>query len=92
MTTAHSPLHVLKTQAAYMARTLKAVARGETVIEDRGGKLALARLQDTVTFAVAMDDKILKIEMGWKTIQESSEAGLAEYIVKQMREARDGVQ
>ena len=43
-------------------------------------------------FAVAMDDKIFKIEMGWKTIQESSEAGLAEYIVKQMREARDGVQ
>ena len=34
----------------------------------------------------------IKIEMAWAMIRETSRAGIAEYILNQMREARDTVQ
>jgi len=43
-------------------------------------------------FTVAMDDKLIKITMTWKTIKETSEHGLAQYIYNQMRESKETVQ
>lgn len=92
MTTAQSPLRVLKAQAEKIAATLKAVERGENIAADPGGRIAAARGKESVLFAVVMDDKIIKIDMPWATIHATSEVGIAEYILKQMREVRDTVQ
>ena len=89
MTTAQSPLRILKAQANNIAKIVKAVERGENPMEDRGGKIAAARNRDSVKFGVVMDDKVLTIDMTWATIRDTSEVGIAEYILKQMREARD---
>jgi hypothetical protein len=85
MTTAKSPLRVVKNQADRIAAALKAAERGETIAHDPGGKIAAARSRDQVKFAIAMDDKIVSIEMPWATIRATSEVALSEYIVKQMR-------
>lgn len=87
MTTANSPLHRLKAQADNIATALKAAERGDKIAHDPGGKIAAARVKESVTFGVVMDDKILKIEMTWVTIRDTTEAGIAEFIVAQMREA-----
>lgn len=89
MTTAHSPLRVLKAQADKMAMILKAAERGDKIDVPYAAKIIEARARETVKFVVAMDDKWLKIEMPWATIKETSEAGISEYIVKQMRESRE---
>jgi hypothetical protein len=47
--------------------------------------------KDAVTFGVVMDDKIIKIEMEWATIRATSEAGISEYILNQMRDSRDPI-
>lgn len=92
MTTARSPLSALKAQSDRIAAALKAAERGESIVAfDPAGKIAAARSRDSVTFAVVMDDKILKIEMPWITIRDSSEHGISEYILKHMREARETV-
>jgi hypothetical protein len=85
MTTAQSPIHALRAQAERIASTLKAVERGENVVADRGGKLAAARAGEGVTFAVVMDDKIIKITMPWSQIRKTSRAGIVEFIVNQTR-------
>ena len=91
MTTSRSPLRALKAQADKIAAALKAAARGETVVSDPTGKIAAALTREAIKFAVVMDDKILSVEMPWATIRTMSEAGIAEYILKHMREARDPV-
>lgn len=92
MTTSQSPLRVLKAQADSIAKTIKAVERGENPIEDRGGKIAAARGRDTFKVGVVMDDKIIMIDLAWATIRVHSEVGLAEYILKLMRGSRETVQ
>jgi len=89
MTTAQSPLRVLKAQSDKIAKTIKAIERGENPVEDVGGKLAAARHRDSVKFGVVMDDKVLTITMFWVTIRETSEVGIGEYILKHMRESRE---
>jgi hypothetical protein len=91
MTTSQSPLRVLKAQADIVAKALKAAERGENPVGESplGGKLAEARTTPSVTFGVAMDDKFLKIEMTWATIKATSEAGISEFVLRQMRGARD---
>lgn len=89
MTTSRSPLRVLKAQADTIARVVKAVERGENPIEDRGGKIAAARGRDGVVFGIVMDDKVIKIEMSWCMISETSEVGLSEYILNYMRGVRE---
>ena len=89
MTIFRSPLRVLRTQAEKIAKMLKAAERGEVVAADPGGNIAAARVGESVTFAIAMDDKILKIEMSWAAIRDTSESGIAEYILRQMRDDRD---
>lgn len=94
MTTARSPLRALKAQSDKMAAVLKAAARGE-VIPNPGGKqvhFTNDRTTGSIKFGVVMDDKVLTIEMTWATIREHSEAGISEYILKQMRESRETTQ
>lgn len=54
-------------------------------------KIAAARDRESVRFGVVMDDKVLTIDMPWATIRETSTAGISEYILRQMQEARDAV-
>jgi hypothetical protein len=92
MTTSKSPLRVLKAQADKIAATIKAAERGEPVDVRFAEKIAAARSKDSFKTGIVMDDKLITIEMTWATIRSSSEAGLSEYILKQMRGARDTVQ
>jgi hypothetical protein len=90
MSTARSPLRKLKAEADRIAAQLKAFERGD-IGADPTGKLTAARGRESIDFAVVMDDKILKIVMPWALIKSTSESGISEYILKQMREARDPV-
>lgn len=95
MTASHSPLRVLKAQAdniANIAKIVKAVERGDNPIEDVGGRISAARCKDSVKFAIVQDDKIISITLPWAKIRDTSEAGIAEYILKYMKGARDAVQ
>jgi hypothetical protein len=91
MTTARSPLRELRAQSDRIANLLKAAERGEAIpnvpFAQKVGKAR--RTKDSVKFVVAMDDKFISIEMPWATIRDTSEVGIAEYILKHMREARD---
>ena len=69
-----------------MAASLKAADRGETIASDPAGKIAAARQKNSITFAV-----VIKIEMSWATIRATSEVGIAEFILKQMRGSREAV-
>lgn len=91
MSTAQSPRRVLKAQADKIAGSLKAAESGKSIANDPSGKIAAARSRPTVTFGVVMDDKVLKIEMAWTTIHHTTEAGIAEYILGQMQEARNAI-
>lgn len=91
MTTAHSPLRVLKAQADKIAATIKAAERGEKIDVQFAAKIEAARKTDSFTVGVMMDDKLLKITMPWALIRETSEVGLAAWILKHMREQRDPV-
>ena len=86
MTTKHSPLRELQRQADTIAGKLKAAERGEITVKDG------AREKESITVGVVMDDKILKIEISWETIRSASEAGISEFILNHMREARHAVQ
>jgi hypothetical protein len=85
VTTSQSPLRVLKAQADIVARSMKAAERGEIVV----GYDPDARKRDSVKVCVVMDDKVLTIEMTWAQIKATSEAGISEYVLRQMRGARD---
>lgn len=91
MTTAYSSVRVLKQQAKRIATILKQAERGGPVplLNDAfGAKIMAARSKPNVIFGVVMDDKVIKIEMPWATIRDTSERGISEYILNQMREAR----
>jgi hypothetical protein len=89
MTTKHSPLSALRTQADKIAAIIKAAERGEKVDAQFTERIEAARGKESFKVGIAMDDKIITIEMPWATIRSTSEIGLAEYILNQMREARD---
>ena len=91
MTTKHSPLSALKAQADKIAETLKRAERGEKIDVRFAAKIDAARGKESFKVGIVMDDKIITIDMPWATIRATSEAGISEYIVKQMREARDAV-
>ena len=92
MTTARSPLSQLKAQADRIAATLKAAERGEKIDVRFAEKIEAARSKDSFKAGIVMDDKVITIEMPWAMIRATSEIGLAEYILNQMREARNTVQ
>lgn len=90
MTTKHSPLNVLKAQADKIAATIKAAERGDAGIDAHFEvRLAAARLKGMFKVGIAMDDKLITVELPWETIRSSSEVGLSAYILKLMREERD---
>jgi hypothetical protein len=89
MTTKHSPLIELKAQANRIAATLKAAERGDRIDVRFAQKIAEARAKESFNVAVVMDDKVITIDMPWATIRSTPEAGLAEWILDQMRQARD---
>jgi hypothetical protein len=91
MTTAHSPLRALKAQADKIAALLKAAERGEKIDVRFAEKIEAARKGDSFKVGIVMDDKVITIRMPWEMIRSTSEVGLAEYILRQMREARDAV-
>jgi len=91
MTTKHSPLSALKKQADKIAETIKRAERGEKIDARFAEKIAAARGRESFTVGVVMDDKIIKLELAWATIRETTETGLAEYILGLMRETRDTV-
>jgi hypothetical protein len=88
MTTAKSPLRVLKAQADKIAATLKAAARGDKIDVQFAEKIEAARGKPSIIFGIAMDDKLLKIQIPWTRVQETSEVALSEWILDQMRDAR----
>lgn len=92
MTTARSPLSELKKQADNIAATLKAAERGDKIDVRFAEKIAAARTQANFVVGIMMDDKLIKITIPWTTIRDTSEVGLAEWILRQMREQRDTVQ
>jgi hypothetical protein len=89
VTTARSPLRQLKAQADKMAELLKKAWRGEPIDVQYAHKIAEARGREEIVFGVVMDDKVIQITMPWKLIEETSQAGLSEFILKQMRGNRD---
>lgn len=88
MTTAHSPLRVLKAQADKIAKNIKAAERGESVAPEFAARLAEARARPAFVVGVLMDDKIIRITLSWDAIRGSSEVALAALILKHMREER----
>lgn len=91
MTTKHSPLNALKAQADKIAAMLKAAERGEKIDVRFAAKIDEARARESFKTGIVMDDKVIILELTWVTINGTSEAGLAEYILKQMRETRDAI-
>ena len=83
---------ILFLQADNIAKTLKAAERGEKIDFRFAEKVKAARKTDSFTAGIVMDDKIIKITLPWTLIRETSESGLAEWILKQMRGHRDTVQ
>lgn len=96
MTTKNSPLSALRRQAEEIAKLIKMAERGDmppaggNTSADLYAKVRLARAQNIgIKVGVVMDDKVFTIELPWATIQTTSEVGLAEYVLKLMRESRD---
>ena len=86
MTTKNSSVSALKVQARKIAALLKAAERGDKIDARYAEKIAAARAKGAFKVGIAMDDKIITVELPWATIQETSEAALVEYIVGLMRE------
>lgn len=85
MTTSRSPIAALREQAQRIAVALKAAERGEPTGSTLPVAVALARSQPEIKIGVVMDDKTIMITMPWDTIRDTSESGLVEWIVAQMR-------
>ena len=77
--------------ARKIAAKLKEFERGELPAGQFTKALAEARARDSFRAAIVMDDKIVTIEMPWSTVCSTDEAGLAEYILNQMRETAPAV-
>lgn len=76
MTTSHSPIAKIRAQAFEIAERLK------------GRKMPIKpekKDAPDITFAVVMDDKILKITMTWAYIDSLSMGELVDIIAKEMK-------
>ena len=90
MTNQRTGLRELQRRADKMAAKLKAWERGD-VANDATGRIAQWRKRETVQFTMRVDAGALVIEMPWAAIAEASEAELAFFILKGVRDTRDGV-
>ena len=77
----------MSTASSPIAKILKIVeSRKDLPDNPQFNKLRRAREEkDHVEFAIAMDDKILRLEMSWEFIADQTEEMLAKVIVNQMR-------
>ncbi len=82
MTTASSRKRVLRRQAKQIVAVLKLAERRDPRAP---AKMLEARDRESVKAAVAMDDKIIILEVPWKTIAETSDIELQDFIVEQMQ-------
>lgn len=89
MTTKHSPLRVLKQQADTIASVIKAAERGEKIDHPFAAKIETARTLPSFKVGIFMDDKIITLKITWATVRETSQVGLSEYILNQMKETRN---
>lgn len=86
MSTSRTPVAKLRAQAFVIASTLRKAARGEPLGDgDPGGRIAGARGKPSFKMGIAMDDKVITLEITWAKILDTTEAALTEYIVKLMR-------
>lgn len=58
-------------------------------MSDAADRIKASLAKGVVKFGVVMDDKVFTIEMTWRKIRETGEIAMAEFILRQMREARD---
>lgn len=90
MTTAHSPDHIIRAQAKKIVRHLKAAEKNDwTGVSVKDSQLNTARQMPGIKVGVAMDDKIVRLELSWVIIRDTEDDALVEYIVKLMREKKD---
>lgn len=75
MTTKDSPPERLQAQADRIAHTLKYLEKNRPVGTKTG-----------IKYGVAMDDKVITVEMTWVQIQQRGTEALAAHIYKLMRE------
>jgi hypothetical protein len=87
MSTKDSPPEQLRREAHKIATKLKAAANGEKIAGDPLGKIEASKARGYLDFAIAMDDKILKIQIPWTTINDLALPLLCDFIYDQMREA-----
>lgn len=90
MTNQRTGLRELQRRSDKMAAKLKAWERGD-IASDVTGKIAEWRKRDVVAFSVPVDEGAVTFEMPWAVIAEASEAELSFFILKGVRETRDGV-
>lgn len=90
MTNQRTGLRELQRRADKMAAKLKAWERGD-VASDVSGQIAAWRARNVVAFSVPVDADAVTFEMPWAAIAEASEAELAFFILKGVRDTRDGV-
>jgi len=88
MTTTKSPSQALRAQAHKIAETLKHAAAGEKIANDPAGRIEASKARGFIDFAIVMDDKILKIEIPWQTINELALPLLCDFIFDQMSETK----
>lgn len=88
MTTAKSPPQQIRAQAHKIAETLKRAAAGERIANDPLGKIEASKARGYVDFAIVMDDKIVKIQVPWGTIEALELPLLCDFIFDQMSEAK----
>jgi hypothetical protein len=88
MTTKHSPRHILQAQANQITNALKAAERGHTPDVRFAEKINAARGKESIKVGVVMDDKVITLDLPWKVIRETRDAGLADYILNLMLESR----
>lgn len=87
MTTASSPIQRLKEQATKIAQTLKAADRGIYPNPSFKRKAEESKRRGVFVVGIAMDDKIITVNIAWSTIAATSEKDLVDYIVDLMQEA-----
>jgi len=85
MSTKDSPLEKLQAEADRIAGHMKAACAGRPP----GMSIAqymLVKAKPNFKVGIAMDDKVIHIDIAWSKIRETEEAALAEYVLGLMRE------
>ena len=84
-------LRVLRQQAEKIAKTLKAIDRDEYDRSiDPQGKIAQSKVEGTFKMGIVMDHKTVTIKIPWTFISASSETAIKAFVLKHMRDVRDG--